>query len=249
MKLLNRLLKIRNDEWPRLLILYAMIFLTNVGTIWGAIVAEAVIWKDVGLSLLPVIFVVNGVLAIPGIAIYTAFADRIDNTKLYVGILGLSIIGIGLGLILIFVLGQTSIGYGLLYVTAFVLMTDIFGLHWFTYVNSFYDTRSAKRVLPFLGTASRFAGIFAGQGIKLLNDWFPAKDGHIILWLLALVGAASLAWLMPYLLRERKLVSLQEVLQDVGGGEEKRPSHTESIREGFNTSVTLPSCAGWRRRH
>ncbi|MCB8942380.1 MAG: cyclic nucleotide-binding domain-containing protein [Ardenticatenaceae bacterium] len=233
MKLLSRLLKIRRDEWPRLLILYLMIFLTNVGTIWGAIVAESVIWKEVGLSLLPVIFVVNGLLAIPGIAIYTAFADRIDNTKLYVAILGLSVVGIGLGLVLIFVLGQDTVGYGLLYVIAFVLMTDIFGLHWFTYVNSFYDTRSAKRILPVLGTASRFGGIFAGQAIGWLNIWFPTKNGHIILWGLALIGAASLAWLMPYLLRERQLTSLQ-ALREERAVPEKRPSHTESIREGYH---------------
>jgi hypothetical protein len=203
-----------------------MLFLTNVGTIWGATIAEAQIWKG-GLSILPIIFVINGILAIPGIAFYTAFADRINNTKLYVAILGFSAIGIGAGLILIFTLEQSRLGYGLLYVIAFVLMTDIFGLHWFTYINSFYDTRSAKRVIPVLSTSSRLAGIFAGQAIGPLNTLFPNKDGHIALWLLALVGAASLAWLMPKMLRERPSTLTQSTPPS------EQPAYADSIREGF----------------
>ena len=57
----------------------------------------------------------------------------------------------------------------LLYLVLNVPLLDVYNVHWATYVNGFYDTRAAKRIVPVLGTAARLAGIIAGLSMPFLN--------------------------------------------------------------------------------
>lgn len=222
----NKVLNIRPGEWSRLLILYTMYFAVLTGINWGEPVVEAVFLSQIGLRFLPYAFVVNAIFSILSIAIYTAFADRINNTTLLIIILGLSIGGIIIALTLIG--GNLAVvAYPLLYFILNVPLLDIFNVHWATYVNNFYDTQSAKRVVPVLGSAARISGIIAGLTLPLLNRYLP-HTGIISIWMAMLVIMGLLAWLMPRFLRSRPPAHpplLTTVNQKTG--------YRQNISEGF----------------
>lgn len=196
----NQLFNIRTEEWPRLLLLYLIFFVYIAGSTWGEVVVEAAFLQQVGVEFLPYIFMLIAIVSIPAAAVYTAFADRISNDRLLIAILIIGILGIGIGRILLG-LEKIRVVYSLLYLIMFVPLSDIFVTHWYTYVNGFYDTRSAKRIIPILVTSGRLASIFAGLTMPVLNHLFSL--GTIItLWMFALGLVALLAWLTPRLLKE-----------------------------------------------
>jgi HEAT repeat protein len=198
----SKLLNIRPDEWPRLSLLYVMNFVVLVGLYWGDVIVEAAFLRQVGVEFLPLLIMGNAACSIIAVVIYTAFADQVTNDKLLIAILGISVAGIAIGLVLLG-WGLVTITYPLLYLVANVPLRDILNVHWATYVNGFYDTRAAKRIIPVLGSAVRIAGIVAGLTMPLLNHLL-SPGGIIVLWLAAAVATALLTWLMPYLLGDRR---------------------------------------------
>jgi HEAT repeat protein/CRP-like cAMP-binding protein len=234
---LSRLFNIRAREWPRLLILYSMAFLFIAGMTWGETVAEASFLHLIGVEYLPIVFIINTLISIVIVAIYTAFVDRISDQALLIGISILSGLAIIAGRVLIgaelFVFA-----YPLLYVLSRVVK-DTFNLHWWTYANSFYDTRSAKQVIPLLSTAARFAGIFAGWTMPLLNDLITPNN-VIIVWASTFGLIAIIAWLMPRLLRNREAhveqqVSVASLSEGTSG-----TSFLQNVREGYRYVVQSP---------
>jgi HEAT repeat protein len=223
-RLLNKLFNIRPGEWPRLFMLYGMFFVALIGINWGEPLVEAAFLEQVGVHVLPYAFVVNALFAIATLAVYTAFADRIDNTRLLIAILGLSIAGVGVGLAL---LGwqKDTLAYPLFYFILNVPLLDIFNVHWATYVNSFYDTQAAKRIVPVLGSGARIAGIVAGLTLPLLNrSLSPA--GIITIWLAAMAAMAGMAWLMT------RLLPPPQPTESPPGQAQPAPTHRQNLRDG-----------------
>src|SRR3954463_6477645 len=91
------LFNIRANEWPRVIMLYTMGVLFLVGMTYGETIAEASFLNQVGVSVLPLIFVADAIISIVAIAIYTLFVDRIRNDKLLMAILFISAIAITIG--------------------------------------------------------------------------------------------------------------------------------------------------------
>ena len=154
--------------------------------------------------------------------------------KLLVAILGVSIVGVMVGLALLG-WGVVIITFPLLYLVLNVPLLDIFNVHWATYVNSFYDTQAAKRVIPVLASGARIAGIVAGLTLPLLNRVL-APAGIILIWLGTLVVMALLAWFMPRILREDKATGEQSgyALPALGTGPAKpADGYLDNIREGW----------------
>ncbi len=184
LRFIEKLLNIRTSEWSRLLLLYTILFIFTFGWTWGVTITEASFLNNLGFEALPWFFMLNGMLSIPIIIIYTAFADRIANDRLLISIVVVSIISIALCLLLIS-LGQQNIAYLLLYLILFIL-DEVFAMHWYIYVNGYFDTRSAKRVIPVLSTAVIVAAIVAGVTVDYVSTiCSPAMI--VSLWLLTLV--------------------------------------------------------------
>jgi HEAT repeat protein len=124
------------------------------------------------------------------------------------------------------------VAYPLLYLFMFVPLSDIFLVHWYTLTNSFYDTQSAKRIVPILATASRIGGILAGLTMFLLNRWL-APANIVTIWLSTILAVMLLIWLMPYFFKEDKTTLEQPT--DLGPGSKgpTRLSYLENIREGY----------------
>ncbi len=227
---LNRLFNIRTKEWPRLLMLYSMAFLFIAGSTWGELNVQASFLFEVGIENLPQVLVTNAIVSLVAIAIYTPFVDRITDDKLLIAIsvTGAAAIGVGYALL---GLGLSGIAYPLLY-TLSIVVRQTFNLQWWTYVNSFYDTRAAKRIIPILATAARIGTIVAGQTIALLNTAIKPNSNIILLWLGALLAIALAARIMPHLLKGARdgqpSYAASSTLSD-----SKRTSFTRNIRDGY----------------
>lgn len=227
-RFLSRLFDIRPGEWPRFSLLYLMLFIIFSGLVWGSSIAEASFLQIVGLSALPIFFIVKALLSIPAVAVYTAFADRIANDRLLIAILatGALLILASLGLIRA---GFVRLGYPLLYLLVFLPLDDILFTHWYTYVYGQYDTRSAKRIVPVLATAGGVGGIFAGLTLSFLNQLVP-PNGIIAIWATSLLLVALLVWLMPLFIKEQAAPPPQDA---VIGSEDESISFVGSLQEGF----------------
>jgi len=228
---LNRLFNIRTREWPRFLILYLMAFLFIAGSTWGELNVQALFLFKVGVENLPQVLVANAIVSIIAIAIYTPFVDRIANDKLLIAISVIGAAAIATSYALLG-LGLSNIAYPLLYLLSLVVR-QTFNLHWWTYVNGFYDTRSAKRIIPLLATAARIAVIVAGQTISFLNTALPSSSNIILLWLGALLIVAFAAWLMPHLLKGTRDTQPDYAAPGTLTLDSKRASFTRNIREGY----------------
>lgn len=200
---MSGLLNIRASEWPRLLLLYSMLFLFFLGLVWGDIALEAAFLTEVGARSLAWFFILRAAMAIPAVALYTAFADRMPNDRLLYGLLGLSGAAL-LGGLALLQQGYTQPAYLLMYLLVPFTELTVFTTHWYTYVSGFYDTQEAKRIVPVLGTAAAIAAITAGQTMPLLQETLALSTSHIVLiWISTLAAMGLLARLMPLLLHEQ----------------------------------------------
>ena len=143
---LGRLLNIRSDEWPRLVFLYGMALVALIGIGWGETIVVAAFLHQAGVQFLPWAFVISAVASIGALFVCTGFADHVPNDKLFIWILGISGVGIVVGLALLSL--RLAVGaYLLLYLILSVPLADVYNVHWATYVNGYCDTRAAKRVI------------------------------------------------------------------------------------------------------
>jgi CRP-like cAMP-binding protein/ATP/ADP translocase/HEAT repeat protein len=232
---INRSLNIRSHEWPRLSLLVLMLFLVVVGNIWGRSTVYAGFLQEVGVAALPLLLTASAAVSLLAVVIYSAFADRISNDHLLLAILLVMLTAMISGR---FLLGQeeTELAYYLLYLLYLAIMESLFFLHWWTYVNGFYDTRTAKRLIPVVATAARVASIIAGFSMSLLNRVLTPAD-IILLWLLLLALVALLAWGMPWLLGERRRLAPADRLRITPLATEPTPNtqpagYLETVREG-----------------
>jgi HEAT repeat protein len=230
----NKLFNIRTPEWPRLSLLYLMNFIFIASLTWGELILEAAFLQHIGVEALRGFFIAKAIISVLAVAVYSAFADRIANNKLLIAIFLIGATPIAIGL---FLLNQGFVGaaYPLLYLTVFVPFYDVQAAHWYTYVNGFYDTRSAKRIIPILATSVSAASIFAGFSMPLLNNLFE-PSGIITIWIISLITVSFLTWLMPYLLGDKKAQEKGvELLPSFSETKEREQpiSYIANIRDGY----------------
>ena len=199
---LGRLFNLRSGEWRRLSVLYAMSLLTLTGCNWADAIVQGAFLQRVGVQYLPWVIISSAACSVGALFIYTAFADRVSNTRLLIAILAVSGAGILLGLAMLFA-GLVGPAYLLLFLVLQVPLLDVYNVHWATYVNGFYDIRTAKRIVPVLSTSARLAGIIGGLSMPMMNRLF-SPAAIIGISVVSLAGMAALAAAMPRLLREQR---------------------------------------------
>lgn len=234
--ILSRLFNIRPYEWPRLLFIYGMGMVFLIGLTWGETIADALFLSKVGVDSLPALFLLEAVITMIALAIFSAFADRIRDDVLLIGILVLGALGV-LTSRLLAGLGETGVAYPMLYLASRVIR-DVFNVQFWTYVNSFYDTRSAKRVIPVIATAARIAGAVAGLTMPLITQFLLPIDVSFA-WVGTLVLMSLMVWAMPRLIKERVDVarsgSIQTPLTPAAPkkGRGGIGAYLNNIREGY----------------
>lgn len=229
---INRLFNIRPHEWPRFSWLYVMSLFLVIGRLWGRFTLNAVFLDEVGADKLPVFFTVNALLSIPAVAIYTAFADRARNDRLLIGIHLAAAVALGIGLLLLH-FGLTQIAYTLMYVVVFVPLGQILGAHWYTYVNGFYDTRAARRLLPMLVTSFGIAAIISGLTVEWLHTLLsPAQI--MFIWFGMMLVTVFMIWAQPRLLPEKPAPGAAAWPTSPS----TKSAYLDNIREGYRYVLT-----------
>ncbi len=233
---LNKLFKIRTEEWPRTSLLFLITVTCNAGYAWGLIISYAAFLKEqgCGLEALPWIFILTSVCSIIAIAIYTPFVDRIPDHKLHNIIFAVESLGIISGLLLIQT-GYAIYAYPFLYLLGSASVA-VSSPHHTTYFNSFYNTQAAKRTLPVINAGYRVGGIIAGLSMPLINSWFADPRVLILFWLLSHIAMMLLVWILPRLLKRDKSQNRRSDYKSsaiITNKEKQRSSYFENIREGF----------------
>lgn len=237
-ELLSRLFNVRPNEWARLLFLYGMGVVFLIGLTWGETIADALFLSRLGVENLPILFVLEAVITIIALAIFSAFADRIRDDVLLIAILLLGAISVLLSRLLAGV-GQESLAFPMLYLASRVIR-DVFNVQFWTYVNGFYDTRSAKRIIPVIATAARIAGAIAGLTMPVVTSLFSQTIDISFAWISTLILMAIMVWAMPRILREREQArsgALRTPSAKKGGG---IGAYINNIREGYGFVAKSP---------
>jgi HEAT repeat protein/CRP-like cAMP-binding protein len=235
LELLSRLFNVRPHEWPRLLFLYGMGIVFLIGLTWGETIADALFLSRLGVENLPVLFVLEAVITIIALAIFSAFADRIRDDVLLIAILLLGALSVLLSRILAGI-GQESLAFPMLYLASRVIR-DVFNVQFWTYVNGFYDTRSAKRIIPVIATAARIAGAIAGLSMPIITSLFSQAVDVSFAWISTLILMAIMVWSMPRLLRDQAPSPASRASQKQGSG---IGAYLNNIREGYGFVAKSP---------
>ena len=226
-RFLNNLFNVRSDEWPRMAMLYVMLFLMVFGNVWGQTGVFAGFLKETGIKQLPSLLILSAILSVAATAVYTAFADRISDNKLWLGMSALVIGGLVIGMALLYQ-GQTQLAYFYLYLFFTVIVQETVILHWVTYRNGFYDAQSAKRLIPILSSGGRIGAIVGGFTLARLGGIVGPISPITILfvWIVTRLLVAILTWMMPRLLKE------EQRAQEHQAASRARVSFVQNIKEG-----------------
>ncbi len=235
---LNKLFNIRAEEWPRVIILFLMLTITNMGAIWGATIAYAALLEQLGLGVLPWIFALSALFSILASIIYTIFVDRIANTTLFVIIYVLGILGIVVGLGLLW-LDLPHIAYPFLYLMLLAWVA-VYNPHYVTYVSNLYDTQAAKRILPVISAGDRIGAIFGGITMALLISRLTHTT-ILVIWLLTYVVSMGLIGFMPYFFK-KKLAPKRDTFDytlpsQKPAAESEFALFMDSMKEGFRYTL------------
>ena len=231
-RLFNRLLNIRPGEGPKVFMLVMIFFVFITGTAWAETIIESSYYYLAGVSQLSQVFTLHAFVSLIATAVYTAFVDQTSNQKLLVAVCAVAATAIGLGLLL---LGTNQVlAYTILYVLVRAIRTS-FVIHWWNYASDFYDARAAKRIVPVINSASRFAIIVAGLTIPLLNR-FLSPTAIILLWVAALLFISMLSLVMNSVVsRDDPAKFLRGLSRGTLTAQPKKEqySYWRNIREGF----------------
>ncbi len=229
----NRLFNLRPHEWPRVLLLFLMAFMAVTGITWGKLTVQPLFWNVVGVDRLGYSFVVEGLLAIALVVLYSPFADRLANDRLLIVIALLSATAVAGGWFLLQA-GSLQAGYFMLY-PLFTVIPFILNLHWWTYITGFYDARAAKRIVPVLASNARLAGAFAGLSVAGLTNWLGSAEAVIALWAVLLAVMAVLVWLAPFIWQTSGQTAVT-----APSPSSSTVSYTQSVRDGYQYVANSP---------
>ncbi|MDY7078289.1 MAG: HEAT repeat domain-containing protein [Chloroflexota bacterium] len=228
-RILTRLFSIQPGEQKKALLLYGLHFAFWLGLRWGDTASYTLFLNDRGAEGLSLMFIGNAVLAFVIGLVYNSFADRISNERLLLFLIGLTIIWLLSVQILLLddvYGGPGGLVYPYFYL-AFGAIADLTSLHVLNYISDFYDTRSAKRALPFLLSAGFAGAIVAGIGVHyLVLQYIP------LAWVACLVVMAGFVILirrgLPTDVRQiERARQANRVIHRNG------KSNLESLRAGF----------------
>jgi HEAT repeat protein len=231
--LLSRAFNIRPEEWRRLSLLSLIIFLLIVAITWAGIIIPVAIAVVIGTQYLPYLFIGDAILAFIGTAVYSAYVDRVNNNRIFIILASLTVLGVVAGLILL-QLDYTRLAYFFLYLL-FRVSSDVMGTHSALYVSSFYDTRAAKRIWPFIGSVLRVAVLMAAIAVPIINQVELPPEVIIGLWAGSLALMMLCIGAMARLPREREAVTAiipRSSLQAIKDSE-SQVSFIAGLREGY----------------
>ncbi len=175
---LQQALNIRADEWGLLLVLIALIALNTMALESADVVATSSYLGRLGMSALPLLWVVDMVVILLSSALYTLIADRFPRRTLMQGLM----LGFGLSLLIIRLLIAYS-SPNLIYTLLYILVDQqliLFPLSFWALANDHYNVAASKRLFPLIAAGGLVGNVvgngLAGQSAILLGRWGFSSD-------------------------------------------------------------------------
>lgn|GEM_PF-5768558 len=226
---LNNLFNIYPHEVGRVTYLFLTYFIFALGTVWASNIINAEFLAEVGLEFLPLLFVIQALATIPIIGIFTAFVDHVPIQRMLLIVLGMTSVAIFIALALL-TAGVVGAAYLMLFVVQAVSLTA-FLMQWWNYFDEFYDTLTAKRIVPIVAGAFQLGTIVGGFSLRYINTIIQPQF-IIMIWAVVLFLVGILIWYLPRYFNDD--IDLEHGRTSLSG------SYGDSLREGYGYIVESP---------
>ncbi len=226
-QILTRLFSIQPGEEKKTLLLYGLFFAFWLGLRWGDTASYVLFLENRGAEGLSLIFIGNAVLAFIIGLVYNSFAGRVNNERLLLVLLGATILWlVSVQIWLLNADEASSFVYPYYYLVSGAV-ADLTVLHILNYISDFYDTRAAKRALPFLLSTGFIGAIVAGITIQPIpSNYTP------LAWIMCVI--AMIAFIV--LIRRWLPAEVRQIEQRRHANRSRRresKSGLENLRTGF----------------
>ena len=230
-KIVSRLFAISPGEEKKTTLLYALHFVFFLGQSWGSLACLTLFLDNWPAEDLAFMFIGSAVIMfVVGLA-YSSFADRISNFRLLLVIVVLTAIW----LISVRVLLVTNGGpYGAVYPYFYLLydlVRDVSVLHLITYTNGFFNTRSAKHVMPVILSGGLAGNMVAGFTVAILGRALGMENIPLV-WLATLGVSTGIIFTLQR--RFGSQADSDRAAQVAPTAQPKqRPSSLRNLQEGY----------------
>lgn len=229
---ITKLFSIAPGEERKTGLLYALHLIFYLGLMWGDVARETLFFSNWSPDDLALVFIAYAVLGfLIGLA-YAFVADRISNGLLLKIIMGVMVVWLISVRVMLDTNGGTRGAVYPYFYLAYNAFRDLATMHILTYINDFYDTRAAKRALPFMLSAGIAGGTLAGLTTPLLTRFFGLENTTLV-WIVCLAVCFFLVMTIERQLRG----DLEQIEQRRKQAYSKKKDETgglQNLREGFD---------------
>ncbi|GAC1702564.1 MAG: hypothetical protein NVS9B6_18920 [Candidatus Limnocylindrales bacterium] len=184
------LLPVKREERLLVLFLYALLTVMVFSDWIGKVGADAIFVKRVGVTALPVLYILTPAVMLVASGVIFGLVDRLRRRDLFVWYIGLTAL-LSVGTQAAFVLGTP--GYWWAYIFAHVVKETIYLIFW-VYAGNLFDSEQSKRIFPLFAGALLVGKIGGGVAASLLQpiihpDFFMAAQavGFLLAFVLVFV--------------------------------------------------------------
>lgn len=183
MQKLNKLLNITDNEWPRVIVAWSMMFFLRFGFIVGWTTLIAVFLGRLGAAYLPTLFLANAVLMMCGAQIYRKLIHKIKREVL----IAISAISASLVLLVsMYFINTNLLAFTVTLLIAQSVLLSQLGILLMLFNEDLFTPLESQRTFPIVESAEIFGGIAGGMALTLFAGSMPAYK-FISLWILALI--------------------------------------------------------------
>ncbi|MCP4540079.1 MAG: cyclic nucleotide-binding domain-containing protein [Chloroflexi bacterium] len=225
--ILTRLFSIQPGKEKKTILLYGLFFAFWLGLRWGDTASYALFLDNSGAEGLSLIFIGNAVLAFTIGLVYNSFAGRVNNERLLLVLLGATILWLSSVQVLLLNTNEAiSFVYPYYYLVSGAV-ADLTVLHILNYISDFYDTRAAKRALPFLLSTGFIGAIVAGVTIQPIPSQYTP-----LAWIACVLVMIAFVVLIRRLL-PTEIKRIEQRRQASHNRRQSSKSGLENLRAGF----------------
>lgn len=191
LKRINKLLNLSDQEWPRIIIAWSMMFLSQLGYIigWSALVASFL--GEIGIEYLPYLFLSNAILVVAGVFLFKKWIHLIRREVLitFTVIIAAALIISSV----FFIQSQALIAFALLLTAEGVFLAQL-NIMLSLFNEDLFSPLESQRTFPIIESALTLGGILGGLFLTTFSAQLPVYK-FILIWALIILG------ILPIVLR------------------------------------------------
>ena len=227
--LLNRLCNISEPEWPRIIVAWLINLFFRIGFVLGWTVLISMFVSRLGITHLPILFIINALLVICGTLFYSELVRRLNRETMMV--ITTLTAGIILYIASFFAYHSNFIFLGLIlislaiFITQLKIIIDIF-------VEDLFTPLESQRTFPIIESSETIGGIIGGIIIMLLAPYIPSYK-FLYLWVIFLGLIIPIVFLFRNFTQKLPCLKLRK-------HSFVKSSNLKKFKEGFNQVRKIP---------